>query len=151
MQSKNTDTSNPATETSPTVKAKPKALKTVSGQDKPVVVKEPVGPAKKPVKKEPVKTATKAPVKEVAKVAEFKPELPAAIQIWNAIKDRELGLFGLAGQTVSKYCTPLSLDPTRCMLKYKVSSVIPALEMAVPDFDFEVSGAYLVISKKKAY
>ncbi len=104
--------------------------------------------AKKPTAKASlVKAAVKAVEAKVAKVEA--PRIPMSQQIWAAIKDRELGLFGLQGQTVEKYCTPMDLDPTRCMLKYKVSSVIPALESAVPDFDFEVAGAYLVVSKKK--
>jgi hypothetical protein len=138
MQTKNVEIS-PAVET----KAKPKPLKTVSG--KPSAVQA------RPVVEQPIEvTVAEKAVKAVeAKAAkEEVPRVPAAQQIWGAIKERELGLFGLAGQTVEKYCTPIELDPTRCMLKYKVSSVIPALEAVVPDFDFEVAGAYLVISKK---
>jgi hypothetical protein len=156
MQTKNVEIS-PAVET----KAKPKPLKTVSGKPSAVqarpVVEQPieVTVAEKPAVKQVKKPTAKAVlVKQAVKAVEAKaakeevPRVPAAQQIWGAIKERELGLFGLAGQTVEKYCTPIELDPTRCMLKYKVSSVIPALEAVVPDFDFEVAGAYLVISKK---
>lgn len=165
MQTKNVESSPAVVET----KTKPKPLKTVSGkpsavQAQPFVEKavveqsveadtQPaVKQAKKPVAKKP--TAKAALVKEAVKAVEVKvakvevPRVPVNHQIWAAIKDRELGLFGLMGQTVEKYCTPIDLDPNKCMIKYKVSSVIPALESAVQDFDFEVAGAYLVISKK---
>lgn len=138
---------------------KPKPLRTVSGLDKPVVaVAEEV--IVKPVAKKTVKVAATTPIKTTAHTKVFvaaKPDvakveptkMPVSIQIWNAIKDRELGLFGLSDQTVVKYCTPMDLDPNKCMLKYKVSSVIPALEEAVRrDFDFEVQSNYIVISKK---
>lgn len=140
-------------------KPKSKPLKTVSGLDKVSAAKDlttdvkpvqPAKPAAKPTVKH-AKAAAKPAIKEQqAKVLPVKaPELPMSEKIWNSIKGRELGLFGLAGQTVEKYCTTINADPTRCMMKYKVSSVIPALEAAVPDFDFEVVGDYLVVSQKK--
>jgi hypothetical protein len=136
-------------------KPKSKPLKTVSGLDKVSAAKDltadikPVQPAKPAVKH--AKAAAKPAIKEQqAKVLPVKaPELPMSEKIWNSIRGRELGLFGLVGQTVEKYCTTINADPTRCMMKYKVSSVIPALEAAVPDFDFEVVGDYLVVSQKK--
>jgi hypothetical protein len=140
-------------------KPKSKPLKTVSGLDKVSAVKDvttdvkPAQPAKAAAK--PAVKHAKAPVKPAIKEHQAKtlpvrtPELPMSEKIWNLIKGRELGLFGLAGQTVEKYCVTINADPTRCMMKYKVSSVIPALEAAVPDFDFEVIGDYLVVSQKK--
>lgn len=159
MQTKNVESSPVVVE----VKTKPKPLKTVSGRpsavqaqpsvEKAVVEQVEVKATKKPDVKQVKKPTTKATlVKAAAKAVEVikteAPRLPMAQQIWASIRERELGLFGLMGQTVEKYCTPMDLDPTKCMLKYKVSSVIPALEAAVQDFDFEVAGAYLVISKK---
>lgn len=88
------------------------------------------------------------PVIEKVKIPEVVKDSTSK-EIWESIKGLDMGLFGLANQTVEKYCTPMDLDPSKCMLKYNVSSVIPALEAVVMGrFDFEVSGSYLVISKK---
>lgn len=118
------------------VKTKPKALKTISDPNKLEVTKIIETPK---IETQPVNIESKVGTNKTT-ISE---------EIWEAIKERELGLFGLAGQTIQKYCTPMSIDSSRCLLKYKVSSVIPALENVVPDFDFEVIGAYLAISKKK--
>lgn len=106
--------------------------------------------------KDETKTVTKHVVKETksepTKSEPTKSETvktAALDEIWNAIKDRELGLFGLSGQTIAKYCTPINIEPSKCLLKYKVSSVIPALESVVSDFNFEVMNEYLVVSKKQ--
>lgn len=72
-------------------------------------------------------------------------------EIWDNIKGRDLGLFGLFGQTVSMYCELIPVDPNKCYIKYKVSSVIPALENAAREYKFETIDRYIVLSKKDNY
>ena len=144
---------------------KPKPLKRVSeevsssiassSEEKPNLPASEIKPAnKKAAKPKPAKTqvSAKAQQSTVRILPAPKPQAPVAVpvveSIWDTIKERELGLFGLTGQTIAKYCVPVSSDANRCLLKYKVSSVIPALEAAVKDFDFEVITGYLVVSKK---
>lgn len=69
--------------------------------------------------------------------------------IWNSIKDRDLGLFGLSGQFVYNYCKPLPLDDNKCHLKYKVSSVVPALESIASEYNFEVVDSYITLTRKQ--
>lgn len=134
-----------------TVKLEEKVAAEVNPKTKPVAIKPKSTVAVK--KTTTVKVAHKpvAVVKAILPLENKKSEVKISVsqEIWNAIKERELGLFGLPGQTVEKYCSPMDLDPTKCMLKYKVSSVIPALENVVNDFNFETSGNFLIISKKE--
>jgi hypothetical protein len=72
-----------------------------------------------------------------------------ADKTWNSIKDREVQMFSLPGQTVAHYCTPTPLDPNKLFLTYTVSSCIPAVEAALNnEFDFEIAKNFIIISKK---
>lgn len=73
-----------------------------------------------------------------------------ANKIWNEIKNKPINMFAIQNQTVQNYCQPVSLDPSKCFLKYTASSVIPALETVLQDtYDFEASGQYIIVSRKK--
>jgi hypothetical protein len=64
-------------------------------------------------------------------------DLTVAQQIWEDIKDKQINMFALPGQTVSQYCEPVLIEPSKCYLSAKVSAVLPALEEAL-------KGLYLV-------
>lgn len=127
------------------VEAKPEVKATAAKSKRPT--------AKKKVEHKVASVVKKSePVVEKAKPAVVA-EKPKAISnskvIWEKIKDLDLGLFGLGGQLVSRYCELLPLDDDKCYLKYKVSSVVPALETVAPEFDIEVVQGYIVLSSKK--
>jgi hypothetical protein len=114
--------------------------------------------SKKPAAKKKVEPKVAAAVKKseplvektVPAVLVEKPKPMANSKvIWEKIKDLDLGLFGLGGQLVSRYCELLPLDDEKCYLKYKVSSVVPALETVAPEYDIEVVQGYIVLSNKK--
>ena|ERR1700733_11198166 len=79
--------------------------------------------------------------------------MSVADQIWNDIKDREVMMFSIPNQYLSMYCDPISLDPSKCFLKYKVSAVIPAVEEAIganrenSKYNLEVQKDYIIISR----
>jgi hypothetical protein len=76
-------------------------------------------------------------------------QITAAEQMWNEIKDREVQMFSLPGQTVAHYCTPTPIDPSKLFLTYTVSSCIPAVEAAIiKDFDFEIAKNFIIITRK---
>lgn len=76
-------------------------------------------------------------------------EFSVAEKIWEDIKDEQLNMFALPDQTVAKYCTPIKIDPTRCFVTIKVSSVLPALEEALhTKFDVESAGKFVIITRK---
>ena len=111
-------------------------------------------PKKSQSKKKSVKGTTVKRSLDISKLEgldkEFFTQKQYSDEIWNAIKDKDLGLFGLENQTVEKYCIPFIMEPDKLHIKYKVSSVVPALEDAVKkQFSFQEAGPYLIISKKK--
>jgi hypothetical protein len=70
-------------------------------------------------------------------------------EIWSVIKNVKIPIFGLSNQLVSDHCEPIELDPSKCYLKIKASSVIPLLEETFKDqFNFEAAFKYLIVSKK---
>lgn len=127
----------------PTVTAATKTPAKKTSKPK-AATKQPAAPAVRR-SSTPVAKETTASQKEASPVV--KKQTPSE-EIWTAIKERDLGLFGLKNQLVQKYCTPLELDPSKCFVKYKVSSVIPALESAAQEYNFEVVTDYIVLSKK---
>jgi len=64
-------------------------------------------------------------------VEEIDTEKTVGSDIWNEIKDLELDLFGLPGQTIKKNCTRVKglefVFPNSVHLKIKSSAVFPAL------------------------
>lgn len=112
-----------------------------------------VGPFKKEGEAVQIKIAG---VKEEVELAnEEVKKISEAEEIWEKVKNIDLGLFGIPGQTVNKYCTPMNIDEKACYLKYKVSSVLPVLEENVRSLGFDVSpapgysGGFLIVSKNK--
>jgi len=51
--------------------------------------------------------------------------------VWEDIKDSKLELFALPDQFVNMYCEPIAIEPSKLYLKFKVSAVLPALEVAL--------------------
>lgn len=56
------------------------------------------------------------------------PEKTIAEKIWEQIKNVELTMFGLPNQVVSKYCSPVFLEPSKLYLTYKVGLLLPIME-----------------------
>lgn len=72
-----------------------------------------------------------------------------ADKIWKEIKDKDLGLFSLPGQTVEKYFTPITVEPTKAYLTFGTSSAFPALETVLGDkFEIEQAGKYVTVKRK---
>lgn len=76
--------------------------------------------------------------------------LSEADKIWNEIKDKEIDMFSLPGQKVSDFCHQVPIDPSRCFLIFKASSVLPSLETAIGN-KYECSSAekYIIVSRKQ--
>lgn len=130
---------------------KPKTVE--DPREKPVVLDTPL-PSKVPT---PVKRSTEIPDRtdipnnpETPNKDKEKP-ISDADEIWQTIQSRQIELFGLPGQIVSAYCAPMPIDPRKCFLKYKVAAVVPALELAAPEFNVERTTGYIVLSKKQVY
>jgi len=68
--------------------------------------------------------------------------------IWESIKDLDLDLFALPGQKIAQFCSPVEVEPSKLYLKIKVSSVLPALEMALSKkFAVERTERFVVVSR----
>jgi hypothetical protein len=79
-------------------------------------------------------------------------EQTLADKIWADIKDVELGLFALEGQSVSKYCTPILVEPFHLYLSNNkgIGAVLPAMEEALfKKYDVEMQDRFIVVSLKK--
>lgn len=90
--------------------------------------------------------------KNITKSDEATPVKTLADNIWDEIKDLDLGLFSLPGQFVSKYCTPKAGDPSKLYLEYKgIGAVLPALEELVKrKYDISSEERFIVISPRKS-
>lgn len=75
-----------------------------------------------------------------------------AEKIWDTIKNVQLDMFALPDQTVSKYCTPIAVEPSKLYLTYKgIGAVLPAMETALSKkYNVEVVDKYIVVSNKSA-
>lgn len=81
--------------------------------------------------------------------AEAQTKVNVAQEIWTEIKDVNLNLFALPGQTVEMYCHMIPVEPSRLYMTIKVSSVLTALEDALgKKFNFEVAGKFILVSRK---
>ena len=72
-----------------------------------------------------------------------------SLKIWNEIKSVQLDLFSLPDQTIAKYCNPLPIDPNSLYVTITATAVLPALDIALPNFNVEAVGKWIVISRKK--
>jgi hypothetical protein len=73
-----------------------------------------------------------------------------AEKIWNEIVDCQLEMFSLPDQTVRKYCSPVTIEPSKLYITASVQAVVPALETAIgKKFDIEMATKYIIISRKK--
>lgn len=82
--------------------------------------------------------------------AEEEKKVTEAEKIWNEISNLPLEMFSLPDQTVRKYCTPVSIEPSKLYITASVQAVVPALETAIgKKFDIEMATKYIIISRKK--
>ena len=73
-----------------------------------------------------------------------------AQKIWSEISGVELEMFSLPGQTVEKYCKPVTVEPTKLYVTATVQAVFPALETALrKKFTVEMAQKFIVIARKK--
>ena len=97
----------------------------------------------------PPQEASKQPQQEASKLEPAnKVETSQAEKIWQSVQGRRLEMFGLPNQFVSMFCQFVPVDQNRCFLKYKIAAVLPALEIASPEFNVEAVQGYIVLSKK---
>lgn len=86
-------------------------------------------------------------VKETEK--EKKSAKTVAEKIWDDIKNVELPLFALPGQTVDKHCEFVTVEPTKLYMVSSVGSILPALEEVFnKKYSFELAQKYIIVSKK---
>lgn len=90
--------------------------------------------------------------KVVEKVAEKKlVKVTVASEIWEDIKDKSIEMFALPNQKVFMYCEPKEIEPSKCYLHVKASSVLPALETVLGSkYNVERNMHFVVVSKKVA-
>ena len=71
-----------------------------------------------------------------------------ADKIWNEIKDKKMDMFALPEATVSTYCSPQNIDPSKCYLITRATAALPALETALGNkYSVERVHNWLVVSK----
>jgi len=88
----------------------------------------------------------------VEKVVEKKSvKATVASEIWEDIKDKSIEMFALPNQKVFMYCEPKEIEPSKCYLQVKASSVLPALETVLgTKYNVERNMYFVVVSKKVA-
>jgi hypothetical protein len=70
-------------------------------------------------------------------------------EIWAEIKDIDIGAFGLPGQMVSKFCAPITVEPSKLYLKYTMSAVVSFMSEALGSkYDVEAVDAYIIVARK---
>ncbi len=70
-------------------------------------------------------------------------------EIWEEIKDKSIDMFALPNQKVHMYCEPREIEPTKCYLNAKASSVLPALEVSIGSkYNVERNAYFIVVSRK---
>jgi hypothetical protein len=89
-------------------------------------------------------------VEEEKKVNTVVPERTEASKIWAEIKDKQVSMFALPNQTVQNYCTYQDVEPSKCYLVLKVSSLLPVLEEVLgKSFKVELLDKWTVVSRVK--
>lgn len=74
-----------------------------------------------------------------------------SLKIWNQIKDIDLELFALPGQTVEKHASPvLDMSKTELHLLLKTSAALPVLEEVVRKFGLVVDRKEKFVVVKKS-
>jgi hypothetical protein len=58
-------------------------------------------------------------------------ELTTAEKIWADIKDHKIEMFSLPAQLISKFVSPVTVEPTKLYLTFTISAVLPVLEEAL--------------------
>lgn len=114
---------------------------------------------KKEVKKAPKKSV--APVEQVVVAALLPPEPPPAPppppspqlteaqKIWEDIRQVQLNMFALPGQTVEMYCKVYPIEPSRVYMTVKVSAVLAALEDTLGKwYNFDTAGKFVLVTRK---
>lgn len=77
------------------------------------------------------------------------PPMSEAKKLWEEIKDVQLNMFALPDQTVGQYCKFIQIEPVRCFVTIKVSSVLTALEDALGSkYNIESAGKFVILSRK---
>ena len=74
-------------------------------------------------------------------------------EIWEKIKNHEIEMFGLPGQIISKFCTPVPVDENNLYIKISVSCVVASLDPVIAKYKLNMKqedNGYLVISEKNA-
>ena len=70
-----------------------------------------------------------------------------AEKIWDEIKDKQVNMFALPNQSISKYLTPSPVEPNKLYVTFTVTSILPALENALGSaYKVETAGRFLAIS-----
>lgn len=73
-----------------------------------------------------------------------------ADKIWSEISNVALEMFSLPDQTVSKYCKPIQVEPSKLYVVSSVQAVVPALETALgKKFNIEKAHKYIIISRRQ--
>ncbi len=100
-------------------------------------------------RKKVVKSEVKVDVAPAVAAPVAVPEKLESQKIWDEIKEVNLNMFALPGQTVEKYCTPYMIEPSKCYVTVKVTAALVALEEALlKKFNIEVEGKFIVITRK---
>lgn len=87
--------------------------------------------------------------KSVKKV-EQAPALMESDKIWNEIKDKTIEMFALPDQKVHQYCDPQFIEPTKCYLVVRATSVLPALETALGSkYSLDRMDRFVVVARAK--
>lgn len=69
-------------------------------------------------------------------------------KIWDEIKELPIDLFSLANQKISDYAELQFVEPSKCYLKIKVGSVLPALETSIgKKYIVSMDALYTIVSR----
>lgn len=72
-----------------------------------------------------------------------------ADKIWQEIKNVDLGLFTLPGQTVEKHCVPQFVEPSKLYLLIQTGAAVAALEEVFKKvYVIEQAGKYITVARK---
>lgn len=77
------------------------------------------------------------------------PQLTEAQKIWEEIRQVQLNMFALPGQTVEMYCKVYPIEPSRVYMTVKVSAVLAALEDTLGKwYNFDTAGKFVLVTRK---
>jgi hypothetical protein len=79
------------------------------------------------------------------------PQPKVADQIWAEIAKVDTQAYGLPGQTIDKFCTPIPVEPTKLYLKYTNSTIVAFMqEVLSTRYDVDLNGLYITVERKVA-